>query len=91
MVSLMPRPFLPAGKRPASIQFKDGCAPELDWNNAEEINFLYLRVKETKFLSCPAFILVITVTMLSRVLLVLILSTAFSISVVSLVHHIFVA
>jgi hypothetical protein len=40
------------GKGPVYIQFKVGCAPEMDWNIIEQINFVSLRVMETaSFLS----------------------------------------
>jgi hypothetical protein len=72
------------GKCPLYIQFKAGCALELDWNYVEEINFVSMREKY------PVFILVMRVTMLPQLLLLLILSTAFNVSLVSLVHNIFV-
>ena len=60
-------------------------------NNGEDMNPMSLCLMETQFLPCPALILFAIVTMIARVLLLLIQSAAFSISVVTLVHHTFVA
>jgi len=91
MITSSSRPFYP--RENARYPFSSELGGLQNWtgNNGKERNFASLHVMETPFLSCPAFVLDARVTMLYRLLLLSILSAAFSISVVRLVHHIFMA